>query len=140
MIIRPILPDDVYSVLAIEYGAFMQPYPPELMNYLYSHYRDTFLVAEMGSAIVGYVVAIPDELEIHIISIAVADGYRGQGVGSALMRGIMAIFDTGIPFSIRLEVRQLGDNTAGFRRCHPTPDTSLTDNESLPARFSTADR
>ena len=84
------------------------------MNYLYSHYRDTFLVAEMGSAIVGYVVAIPDELEIHIISIAVADGYRGQGVGSALMRGIMAIFDTGIPFSIRLEVRESNKGAQRF--------------------------
>ncbi len=46
MIVRSVIPDDIYTVLNLENQNFDYPYPPEIINFLYECYRDTFLVVE----------------------------------------------------------------------------------------------
>jgi len=51
MIVRTVEADDLYKVIDIEYQNFDYPYPPEIINFLYESYRDTFLVVETNKAI-----------------------------------------------------------------------------------------
>jgi len=114
MLIREIEAEDVMEVLKIEYECFNYPYPPNMINYLYSNFEDTFLVAEVDK-VVGYVIGIPYNDEGHVISLAVSEGYRNLGIGRALMNKIIEIFQNEKEVSkIRLEVREGNKRAISF--------------------------
>jgi ribosomal-protein-alanine N-acetyltransferase len=127
MMIRVVEASDLLEVLQIEYAVFKFPYPPDLVNFLYANYRETFLVADIGG-IKGFLIAIYDEEEGHILSIAVKDDCRDLGIGKALMGYIMSFLrEQAVPL-VRLEVRK-GNARAisfyesmGFRRTEHLPD------------------
>ncbi|MBN1786298.1 MAG: ribosomal protein S18-alanine N-acetyltransferase [Candidatus Methanofastidiosa archaeon] len=114
MQVRNIRAEDIYEVLKIEYECFKFPYPPNMINFLYANYIETFLVAETDT-ILGYVIGITYNDEGHIISLAVREEYRGLGVGRALMEEVMGIFkDKQYVSSVRLEVRKSNDRAITF--------------------------
>lgn len=51
--------------------------------------RDGFIVASEEGSVVGYVIALSQEREGSIQSIAVSPGARGKGVGEMLMRAAL---------------------------------------------------
>lgn len=71
MIVREFKPQDLKRVMEIESMSFDEPYPPQLLRYLYD-IGAGFLVAQEDNMVVGYIIFwIRFENEGHIISLAV---------------------------------------------------------------------
>ncbi|HOP08835.1 MAG TPA: ribosomal protein S18-alanine N-acetyltransferase [Candidatus Methanofastidiosa archaeon] len=112
--VREINAGDVMNVLKIEYECFKFPYPPNMINYLYANFQDTFLVAEVDK-VAGYVIGIPYNDEGHVISLAVLEEYRNLGIGRGLMDRLMDILKREkFVTSIRLEVREGNSRAISF--------------------------
>ena len=89
--------DDVSAVVSIN----METLPEHYSDYFYyeilSEFPETFLVAEIDGALIGYVMCRIEygfshlkrlglARKGHVVSIAVKPGHRGKGVGTMLMR------------------------------------------------------
>jgi len=105
MIVRPVIPDDIYTVLNLENQNFDYPYPPEIINFLYECYRDTFLVVENKKEVIGFVIGITQKDEGHILVIAIRDDYKKKGIGTFLMKKLMEIYEKKGIKKLKLEVR-----------------------------------
>ena len=111
--IRTVNASDLMEILQLEYAVFRFPYPAQLVNFLYANYRDTFIVADSGG-ILGYLIAIFDEDEGHILPVAVKEEARNLGIGKALMTHILEhLRQEGVP-SVRLEVRKSNSRAITF--------------------------
>jgi ribosomal-protein-alanine N-acetyltransferase len=105
--IRAVQKKDMSAIYNIEDLTFREPYSRSLLDLLAEKYAETFLVAEVGGTIVGYVVASFERGGSgHIISIAVAENHKRRGVGSALASAIIEIMKNFEVQEIRLEVRR----------------------------------
>jgi len=104
--IRPARIFDINEVMRIERTSFQEQYPRGLFMMFLENNPDTFLVAEYGGRIIGYVMGyLRPDLEGHIMSIAVDPAYRGNGIGSALLaEAIERLIREGARY-IGLEVR-----------------------------------
>ncbi|HKT21751.1 MAG TPA: GNAT family N-acetyltransferase [Nitrososphaerales archaeon] len=89
--------DDVPTVIKINEETLPEHYSDYFYYEILAEFPEAFLVAELGGAIVGYVMARIEygfshlkrlglSRKGHIVSIAVREQHRGQGVGSLLMR------------------------------------------------------
>jgi ribosomal-protein-alanine N-acetyltransferase len=105
MIVRSVIPDDIYKVLNLENQNFDYPYPPEIINFLYECYRDTFLVVENKEEVIGFVIGITQKDEGHILVIAIRDDYKKKGIGTFLMKKLMDIYEKKGIKKLKLEVR-----------------------------------
>lgn len=105
MIIRPIEPDDVSHIIDIENESFSNPYPTSVITFLYEKYRDSFLVADQGGTILGYIAGITSWREGHIVSLAVLPTWRGKGIASQLVEELYNIFRGRGKKRVKLEVR-----------------------------------
>ncbi|MCC7571990.1 MAG: ribosomal protein S18-alanine N-acetyltransferase [Candidatus Methanofastidiosum sp.] len=112
MIVRTVVPDDIYAVLDLEYQSFDYPYPPEIINFLYESYRDTFLVIENNAVVVGFAIGIVQKKEGHILVIAIRDDFKRKGVGTFLMKKLMDVYKRKGINRLKLEVR--ASNTAAI--------------------------
>jgi len=87
--IRRFRRQDLDAIHAIEIAVFEKPYPPAYLELL-SMLTDHFLVATCSGQVAGYAVAVMVEENVcHILSIAVAPGFQGHGVGSGLLRSLL---------------------------------------------------
>lgn len=98
--------EDLEQIYRIEIESFKIPYPLEYLYLLLSLAGDLFIVAVRCNEIVGYAVGL---LRIdntgHIVSIAVANKYRGRGIGKRLLQELeRRLKDKGAK-RFRLEVR-----------------------------------
>lgn len=105
MIVRNVGPDDIYTVIDLEYQNFDYPYPPEVINFLYEFYRDTFLVAEKDKDVIGFVIGIVQKKEGHVLVIAIRDDYKKRGVGTFLMKKLIDVYKKKGITQLKLEVR-----------------------------------
>ncbi|KYC50148.1 MAG: putative N-acetyltransferase [Candidatus Methanofastidiosum methylothiophilum] len=105
MIVRNVGPDDIYTVIDLEYQNFDYPYPPEVINFLYESHRDTFLVAEKEREVIGFVIGIVQKKEGHILVIAIRDDYKKKGIGTFLMKKLIDIYKKKGITQLKLEVR-----------------------------------
>lgn len=105
MIVRNVCPDDIYTVIDLEYQNFDYPYPPEIINFLYESHRDTFLVAEKERVVIGFVIGIIQKKEGHILVIAIRDDYKKKGIGTFLMKKLIDIYKKKGITQLKLEVR-----------------------------------
>ncbi|MEM0382633.1 MAG: ribosomal protein S18-alanine N-acetyltransferase [Nitrososphaerota archaeon] len=97
VIIRPVREEELLNIMAINRVCLPENYS---YSFFYSTFKgnpESFLVAEVDSRIVGYVMcriewggSKIDTLRLrklgHIVSIAVLPEYRGRGIGKALMQ------------------------------------------------------
>ncbi|MGZ4856940.1 MAG: ribosomal protein S18-alanine N-acetyltransferase [Methanobacteriaceae archaeon] len=105
MIIREFKRPDVKRVLEIEFASFKDPYPSHILLDIYN-LGAGFLVAQQDNIIVGYIIFwIKFEDEGHIISIAVDQKFRRQGIGTQLVKTTLEIFKKYNIRNIQLEVR-----------------------------------
>lgn len=102
---------DLLAVARIERASFPQPWPFQAFERFLE--EPGFLIAQRGSAIIGYVVA--DTVEQygstvgHVKDIAVHPDDRGRGVGKRLLeRALSALSAQGVR-RVRLEVRETND-------------------------------
>lgn len=98
-----------------------------------------FLVAEQGGAVIGYVIARDVLDEAEILNLGVAPAHQRQGVGRALVQGMLAQLRQGGVTTVFLEVREsnavarrlygsLGFADVGRRRAYyrlPTEDAVI---------------
>ncbi|MEM1550628.1 MAG: ribosomal protein S18-alanine N-acetyltransferase [Candidatus Bathyarchaeia archaeon] len=86
--------EDLEQVIYINRVCLPENYSAYFFIELYSNYPETFIVAEIGDKIVGYIMC---RIETgfsrfnltrrgHIISIAVLPSYRRMGIGEALLK------------------------------------------------------
>ena len=77
---------DLGGIYEVEVRSFERPYTREMLALLLSLAGRYALVAECGSGIVGYAVAVPYvDMVAHLASIAVLPECRGRGIGSKLL-------------------------------------------------------
>jgi len=127
--IRTVRKEEISAVYEIERLSFKNPYPRSFLESLLILANDLFIIAEISDNIVGYAVALlrGDELG-HIVSIAVHPDFRGQGIGSTLLRELLKrLREKGAHFA-RLEVR-ISNQVAiklyrkfGFREVYVIPN------------------
>ena len=106
VVIRPATLDDVESVSAIEARSFSNPWHPQTFRSLISRGRAHVLVAESADTrVVGYAILwwVLDQGELA--NLAVAEDFRGMGVGSALLDRVLADAAANDVGSLFLEVR-----------------------------------
>ncbi len=117
MIIRDFKLSDIDKVLAIEYEAFPDPYPVDVLLQLHRT-GVGFIVAEMGKNVVGYVIFWIHEGKGHIIAIAVDSNYRNMHVGSLLLDKTIKIFLSNKIYTVWLEVRKSNTHAINFYLKH----------------------
>jgi len=116
-VIRPVRGYELNRVMEINLATLPENYSREFYIYIYKGWPDLFYVAEVDGDIVGYIMC---RVEIgisefprrfrpvrkgHVISIAVLPEYRRRGIGTALMKAVLArMMETGID-EVYLEVR-----------------------------------
>jgi len=114
--LRRFQPPDLEKVIHINQVCLPENYSSYFFMDLYEHYPETFIVAEVYSEVVGYIMCrietgLPDfgllgiTRRGHVISIAVLPEYQRKGVGQALMQEAMSRMRTYKAKECYLEVR-----------------------------------
>ena len=108
MIIRRMTKDDVQAVSAIEKQTFSIPWPEDSFRHeMEENPAARYLVAvDDGGTVIGYAGAWLIFEEGHITNIAVAEAWRGQGVGRKLTEALIQYAaNLGVQY-MTLEVRR----------------------------------
>lgn len=90
IVIRPLRPEDIEAVVAIETEAFSTPWKPETFAGLIDREAVELIVMEdAAEEVIGYAVlwCILDQGELA--NLALATSRRGQGLGALLLRHVM---------------------------------------------------
>ena len=111
--IRPMQPQDMQQVVAVDQASFSLPWPATAYHYeLYDHPLSFLLVAEAQApdsssapSIVGVVVVWLILGEAHIATIAVHPDYRGQGIARKLIAAALKDAIQKESYEATLEVR-----------------------------------
>lgn len=126
--IRPMTLEDIPTILTIEEVSFPNPWTEaSFTSELKDNYLARYYCLEIEGKVVGYMGLWIIMGEAHITNIAIWPGYRGQGWGEYLLKGVMQQMYTAGIFRITLEVRvsntsaqnlyrKLGFKPAGVRR------------------------
>jgi ribosomal-protein-alanine N-acetyltransferase len=108
--------DDIASVIDINAETLPEHYSDYFYYEILTEFPETFLVAELEGALVGYVMCRIEygfshlrKLGLarkgHIVSIAVREQHRGKGVGTMLMRATQEAMTKRTATESYLEVR-----------------------------------
>jgi ribosomal-protein-alanine N-acetyltransferase len=102
----------------VEYQCFKDPYPMDLLAHLQESNPLSFLVAEVGGRIVGYIIGTVRWMNVgHVLAIGVDPQHRRKGVGTLLMERLMEYFRKRGVGKVRLEARE---SNWGARRFYST--------------------
>ena len=97
---------DLKGIFLVEDHSFSKPYPHDLIAKLLRDWPDSFFVAEhQPGKIIGYCVAAEEGKSAHLISIGVIQEYRRRGIGTRLIRRLLANLSSGVK-ELRLEVKE----------------------------------
>lgn len=86
MNIRPMVPDDIPSILPIENVSFPSPWSARLFEEELKRSLARYFTAEEEGRVVGYMGYWEAPGEAHIISLAVAPECRRRGIARTLLR------------------------------------------------------
>ncbi|MEG6566805.1 ribosomal protein S18-alanine N-acetyltransferase [Thermoanaerobacterium saccharolyticum] len=105
--IRPMVKSDIDKVMEIEYLSFSVPWSFESFVMEVTKNRCAhYIVADVDGKVAGYGGFWVVVDEGHITNIAVHPDFRGQGVGSAIVEGLIELAKTKGITSMTLEVRE----------------------------------
>ncbi len=105
MIIRDFNLSDLDDVVNIEFNAFSDPYPVNVLIQLHD-LGAGFLVAQVNQKVVGYVIFWVKNGFGHIVAIAVDQKFQDMHIGSSLLENALSIFKRNHIDIVRLEVRE----------------------------------
>ncbi len=88
IIIRPFDARDSSDIIKIDSESF-RTMNPTYDLFIYMTYGSEILVADIGNAVVGYVVVSYREEEAKIMSLAVKREFRRRGIGKMLLREVI---------------------------------------------------
>jgi ribosomal-protein-alanine N-acetyltransferase len=108
--------DDIASVIEINAETLPEHYSDYFYYEILAEFPETFLVAELEGALIGYVMCRIEygfshlrrlglARKGHIVSIAVREQHRGKGVGTMLMRATQEAMTKKTATESYLEVR-----------------------------------
>ena len=108
ILIRQAKPSDIPNVRKIELETF---HPAETFSYGFLHlmttYSRPFLVAaNTQGELLGYLLGIPQEAFVHIISVAVKPDFQGKGIGTKLLATFIEQMQKEHHHCYRLELRK----------------------------------
>ncbi|NIO20230.1 MAG: ribosomal protein S18-alanine N-acetyltransferase, partial [Candidatus Aenigmarchaeota archaeon] len=108
MEIRKAKPSDIPEIRAIELETFP---PAETFSYGFFHLMTThvrpFLVSSDPQGVLqGYILAVPREDFVHIISVAVKPEFQGRGIGKKLLASLIELMQKEGYNYFRLELRK----------------------------------
>ncbi len=114
--VRRATAQDLEALLSVERDSFADPFPFSFFVELLRAHPRTFLVACHGGQVAGYIAAIPEESEGHILSIAVASSMRRERIGTVLVNEVAKeLLGMGIS-SVYIEVRKSNQSGRAFYR------------------------
>ena len=116
--IRPAQPADADPLSAIERRCFGDPWSPAGFRYALLTPGTFGLVAERGSAVLGYLIArlVADEAEV--LNLAVVPEARRRGIGGALLRAGLERCTEDQVKEVFLEVRESNHNARALYLAH----------------------
>ena len=80
-------PQDIVGITTLAYETLPERYTPDLFNQLYETYSQGFLVAKIGSHIVGFLISIKThDTQARILMVGVQKNYRRNGIATQLLR------------------------------------------------------
>lgn len=103
-LIRPMLSDDIATVLRIEQSAYPHPWSEPLFRDCLQPQYSSWLLCKAES-ILGHLILQPVVDECHLLNICVAKPYQRQGYGQQLMQHCLQFAKSQQLTSILLEVR-----------------------------------
>ena len=104
-LIRKMNEADVPAVAELEKACFSMPWSENSIRSELENELSLWLVAELDGKVCGYVGSQTVLDESDVMNVAVADCARGHGIGSALMRELMAQLRAEGSEKLTLEVR-----------------------------------
>jgi ribosomal-protein-alanine N-acetyltransferase len=108
--------EDLPEVVAIERASFTNPWTgPLFLQELQVAFSRIMLARRPGGPVAGYVCRWCVADEVHVLNVAVDPGYRGQGLGGALLREVLREAREGCAIAVTLEVRR---SNAAARRLY----------------------
>ncbi|MDD3932555.1 MAG: ribosomal protein S18-alanine N-acetyltransferase [Methanoculleus sp.] len=118
--IRRAQPADIPQIVAIERITFVDPWDERTLQESLAYYPETFFVARSNGDLAGFVAAglenTGEERYGHIMNLAVAPGYRRQGIGQRLIRRLEQEFSLSGAGGAQLEVRITNTGAQEFYR------------------------
>ena len=103
---------DLPAVLKIERESFPTPWSAAMFVLELGRKDSVCLSADVDGALAGYVIASPQDLEWHLMSIAVSPARRRHGVARALIEALLGELDSDA--RLTLEVRPSNDAAIGL--------------------------
>lgn len=105
--IRVATPQDIHAIYLLEKECFTIPWSFEsLENDILNNDKATYLIAECGGKIAGYIGMWQIFDDAEITNIAVSKDFRRQGIGDSLVREICAVAKKKGASKMMLEVRE----------------------------------
>ena len=105
--IRPMRPEDVEAISAIERACFASPWPENAFREELQNVCARYFVAWLGEERIGYGGMWLVILEAQVTNIAILPAFRGRGYGGKLLRTLMcAAYDELGIVQMTLEVRR----------------------------------
>ena len=106
MTMRPLLNDDLDDVLEVESASFVEPWSRALFTAEIAQPNRRYLAAFDGDAVCGYGGVMLVGEDAHVVTLAVAPGYRERGVASRLLMALIDAAGAGGARHLTLEVRE----------------------------------
>lgn len=103
-----------------------QQFQAQTMSYAQQFPHARFDIIELDGRPIGRIVVDRPEDQVHLVDLAIVHDRRGQGLGEAILRALMAEAEAA-ELPVRLEVASSNDPTMrlyqrlGFRQCAETP-------------------
>lgn len=120
LFLRRATEDDVPAIVAIERESFVDPWSGETFRQSLEYWADSFFVAVVDGQVAGFVVGgLEDTSEAvygHICNFAVAEAFRGRGIGRMLVRRAEHQFAIHLAEGVQLEVRVSNTHAQVFYR------------------------
>jgi len=129
--VRRARPDDLPRLRAIQTVVLAEPWP-ELLSVAVDGPPVCLVHADPEPT--GYALAVADDDAGYLAELAVAEGHRGEGQGSALLAALVAeLRERGIS-RLRVTVREVDDRALSFYREH-----GFVDRDRLPDHYEDCD-
>jgi len=112
--------EDIPAIVAIEKESFVDPWNEETFQQSLEYWADSFFVAIVSGHVAGFIVGgLEDTGEAiygHICNFAVAERFRGCGIGRVLVRRAEQQFALRLAEGVQLEVRVSNTPAQAFYR------------------------